>query len=50
MNSLIHWLAVDGNVLAVVVTVGFALLLVCCLECSECRKRDDDDLFRHHSM
>ncbi len=38
MNSLIHWFAANENILAILVTVGVALLLVCCLECSDCSK------------
>jgi hypothetical protein len=49
MHSLIHWFAANGNVLAMVVTVGVAVLLACCLGCSNCSCRDKDDLFRHHS-
>ena len=36
MNSLIHWFTVDGNAISVLVTMGIAVLLVCCLECSNC--------------
>jgi hypothetical protein len=25
-----------------------AVLLVCCLECSDCRHREKDDIFRSH--
>ncbi len=49
MDSLIHWFKVDGNAVAVLVTAGVALLLVCCLECSDCSCREKDDLFRHRS-
>jgi hypothetical protein len=27
-----------------------ALLLICCLECSNCSCRDKDDLFRRHEV
>ncbi|MGA2219910.1 MAG: hypothetical protein ABSG51_17605 [Terracidiphilus sp.] len=50
MQNLIHWFATSGSLLAVVVTVAVALLLVCCLGCSECPCRDKDDLFRRHEM
>ncbi|MGB9409037.1 MAG: hypothetical protein WCA89_15990 [Terracidiphilus sp.] len=50
MNSLIHWFTVYENAVAVLVTVGVALLLVCCLECSDCPSRDKDDIFRHHEL
>ena len=36
MYSLMHWFAVNASVLAVLVTVGVAVLLVCCLKCSDC--------------
>lgn len=47
MHRLILWLSEYWNALAVVVTVGVALLLVCCVECSHCPSRDKDDLFKH---
>jgi hypothetical protein len=30
------------------VTVGVGLLLVCCIECTKCSRREKDDLFHHH--
>jgi hypothetical protein len=50
MDSVINWLACDGNALAVLVTAGVALLLVCCLECSNCPSRDKDDIFNRHAF
>jgi hypothetical protein len=50
MQNLIQWFSAVENALAVVVTVGVALFLVCCLECTDCSSRDKDDIFRHHAM
>jgi hypothetical protein len=50
MHSLYHWFATNGSVLAVVVTAGVAVLLVCCLECTNCSCRDKDDLFRRRQV
>jgi hypothetical protein len=50
MHSVIHWFAANANVLAILVTVGVAILLVCCLECTNCSCHDKDDIFRHHEM
>jgi len=50
MHNAIHWFATNGTVIAVLVTVGVAVLLVCCLGCSNCPSRDKDDLFRRHEM
>jgi hypothetical protein len=47
MNSLIHWFESDGNALAILVTVGVAVLFVCCLECLTSPSRDKDDFFHH---
>lgn len=47
---MMHWLAVNGGVLAILVTVGVAILLVCCLACSRCSKREKDDLFERHEL
>jgi hypothetical protein len=48
MQTITHWLTANGSVLAVLVTVGVAVLLVCCLECTKCDSPDKDDLFHHH--
>jgi hypothetical protein len=50
MNSLAHWFATNANVLAILVTVGVAVLLVCCLECTDCKCRDKDDLFKRRHV
>jgi hypothetical protein len=50
MTSLMHWLGINASVLAVLVTVGVAVLLICCLECSNCSDREKDDLFHRHEM
>ena len=50
MVSLIHWFANDGNAISVLVTIGIAVLLVCCLECSDCPSRDKDDIFSRHAI
>ena len=50
MNGLVHWFVTNGNVLAVVVTAGVAVLIICCLECTECPRREKDDLFRRHEL
>ncbi|HET7103724.1 MAG TPA: hypothetical protein VFI20_06525 [Terracidiphilus sp.] len=50
MHSTAHWIAEYANVLAILVTVAVAVLLVCCLECTNCPRRDKDDLFRHRQV
>jgi hypothetical protein len=50
MQYLSHWLVVNGSILAVLVTVGVAVLLVCCVECSRCPKREKDDIFDRHEV
>jgi len=50
MISLIHWLSVHEEVLAVLASVGVALLLVCCLECVTAPSRDKDDIFNRHAL
>lgn len=50
MNSVVHWFGTNASVLAVLVTVGVAVLVVCCLECSNCSCREKDELFRRHEM
>ena len=50
MTGMIHWFEVNTNVLAVLVTVGVAVLLICCLECSDCSNREKDELFKNHGV
>ena len=50
MHSVIRWLMTSGNMLALVVTVGVAVLLVCCLGCARCPEQDKDDIFTHHGV
>jgi hypothetical protein len=50
MTAIFHWFEVNANVLAVLVTVGVAVLLICCLKCSDCSKREKDDLFKRHGV
>jgi hypothetical protein len=50
MQDLSHLLAVNGSILAVLVTVGVAVLLICCLECTRCPKREKDNLFYRHEF
>ncbi len=50
MQNLMHWFSINGSVIAVLVTVCVAVLLVCCLGCSNCPSRDKDDLFRRHEL
>ena len=40
----------ERSVLAILVTVGVAVLLVCCLECTNCGCREKDDSFRRHEV
>jgi hypothetical protein len=50
MHTITHWLTANESVLAVLVTVGVAVLLVCCLECTKCGCRDKDELFRRREV
>lgn len=50
MHTLIHWLLTGGSFLALIVTVGVAVLLVCCLGCSKCPCREKDNIFGRHEV
>ena len=50
MHSLIHWLMTSGSLLALIVTLGVAVLLVCCLGCAKCPCREKDDIFSRHEV
>jgi outer membrane biogenesis lipoprotein LolB len=47
MFSFLHGFAAIENLIAALVTIGIALLLACCVECTHCPNREKDDLFRH---
>ena len=47
---MLHWFATNGSLLAVLVTAGIAVLLVCCLECSDCSHREKDELFHRREV
>ncbi len=50
MNSVVHWFGTNASILAVLVTVGVAVLVVCCLECSNCSCHEKDELFRRREL
>jgi hypothetical protein len=50
MEHIANWLTANESILAVLVTVGIAVLVVCGLECTKCGRKDDDDLFHHHEF
>ncbi len=50
MRSLIHWFATNASVIAILVTAGVAVLLACCLGCSNCGCREKDELFRRREV
>lgn len=50
MQGLIHWFTANANALAVLAAVGVALLLVCCLECSNCSRREKDEIFHKREL
>ena len=50
MHNLFHWFASYASVLAILVTLGVAVLLVCCLECTNCPKREKDEIFNRHEL
>jgi hypothetical protein len=47
MHTLIQWMISSGSLLALAVTAGVAVLMVCCLGCAKCPCREKDNLFRH---
>lgn len=50
MHTLIQWMLTSGSLLALVVTAGVAVLLVCCLGCAKCSCREKDDIFSKHEV
>jgi hypothetical protein len=50
MHTLIEWMRSSETLLALIVTAGVAVLLVCCLGCAKCPCREKDDLFSRHEV
>jgi hypothetical protein len=50
MHTLIQWMRSSETLLALIVTAGVAVLLVCCLGCAKCPCREKDDLFSRHEV
>ena len=50
MRVLLHWFATNPNLVAIIVTAGVAILLVCCFQCTRCPGRDKDELFHRHQV
>jgi hypothetical protein len=50
MHNVLHWVASYASVLAILITLGVAVLLVCCLECTSCSSREKDGIFSRHEM
>jgi hypothetical protein len=49
-DNLWHWIVTSGSLVALVVTVGVALLVVCCLSCAKCPCQEKDDLFKRREV
>jgi hypothetical protein len=50
MHSLTHWLLANGTLLAIIIAVGVAILLACCLGCSHCPCKEKDELFKRREV
>jgi hypothetical protein len=50
MHTLFQRLISSGSLLALIVTAGVAVLLVCCLGCSKCPEAKKDDIFSRHEV
>ncbi|HTB98077.1 MAG TPA: hypothetical protein VK716_13780 [Terracidiphilus sp.] len=50
MQIISHWLAANGNLMAILVTVGVAVLLACCLGCTRCPCREKDEIFNRREV
>jgi hypothetical protein len=49
-QSWLHWILVSGSLVALVVTIGVAILLVCCLSCARCPLKEKDELFKRREV
>jgi hypothetical protein len=49
-QNWMHWILVSGSLVALVVTIGVAVLLVCCLSCARCPLKEKDELFKRREV
>lgn len=45
-----HWIVTSGSLVAMVVTLGVAVLVACCLSCARCPLQEKDDLFKRREV
>ena len=50
MYGMAQWLTTGATVIALVITVAVGIFLVCCIECTKCPKKDEDDIFNKHEL
>jgi hypothetical protein len=50
MHTFTQLIGSYASVLAILVTLGVAVLLVCCLECTNCPKSKKDEFFSRHEL
>ncbi len=50
MHTIFHALFSMESVLALLITAGAAVLLFCCVGCSDCGCREKDEIFRKKSV
>jgi hypothetical protein len=50
MHSFFHWIVSYASGLAFLVTLGIAILLVCCLKCTDCPSREKDEIFTRYEL
>jgi len=50
MHGLFHWFSTHEILLAVLITAAVALLLVCCLGCTNCPCSKEDELFKRREV
>ncbi len=50
MRTLIHMLSSESLLLAGIITLAVGVLLFCCVGCTRCPGKEEDDLFRHRSI
>ena len=45
-----HSIVVSGSLVALVITLGVAVLIICCLSCARCPLKEKDDLFKRREV
>jgi hypothetical protein len=50
MHGVAQWFATGATIIALLITAAVAIFIVCCLECTKCPRKDEDNIFSRHEL